>query len=101
MPRTLFPSGSSGGDQRQIPITLGTTTMSAPETPLLAGSPMENANSPEKSYMPHEYMSERHARTVLGRKTRIPVVGQTPPFASVAATTDMRSHVDSMEQHWK
>ncbi len=52
MPRTLLPTESSRGDQVQKPMTLGITTMIAPETPLLAGRPILKANSPEKSYMP-------------------------------------------------
>lgn len=39
MPRTLFPSLSKGGDQHIIPMTLGTTSRTAPETPDLAGRP--------------------------------------------------------------
>ena len=34
-----------------------------PDTPLLAGRPMENAHSPEKSYMPQEFMTVRISRT--------------------------------------
>lgn len=39
MPRMLFPSRSKGGDQHIIPITLGTTSRTAPEMPDLAGKP--------------------------------------------------------------
>ena len=45
-PRTELPSASSRGDQTHTPITPGTTSI-RPETPLLAGRPMVNANSPE------------------------------------------------------
>ena len=36
-----------GGDQRPIPITFGITITMQPDTPDFAGSPTENANSPE------------------------------------------------------
>lgn len=39
MPRMLFPRRSKGGDQHIIPITLGTTSRTAPEMPDLAGRP--------------------------------------------------------------
>ena len=63
------------------------TIMIAPSEPLLAGTPMANAHSPEKLYMPHELMRERQARTVDALKTRSPVVGQMPPLAKTAVTT--------------
>ncbi len=62
---------------------------------------MRNAHSPEKSYMPHEYIIDRTFCTVSGWKTRSPVSGQTPPLASVAATTETISAVSSIEQLWK
>src|SRR5687767_13040049 len=100
MPRTLLPNASRRGEYVQTPSTFGTTSINPPATPLFAGTPIENANSPEKSYIPHEYMSERQARTVDDRSTRSPEIGHTPPFASVAATTAMRSQLVSIEQHW-
>ena len=39
MPLTELPYMSSGGDQRQMPITFGTTSIIPPETPDLAGRP--------------------------------------------------------------
>ena len=39
IPLTLFPKGSSGGDQTIIPHTLGTTINIAPLTPDFAGKP--------------------------------------------------------------
>ena len=75
--------------------------MITPDTPLLAGSPTRNAHSPEKSYMPQEYMRDRHFWTPAALKTRSPVSGQTPPLASVEATTAIDSAVTSSEQHWK
>lgn len=39
IPRTLFPTLSSGGDQHITPMTLGTTSSIAPDTPDLAGKP--------------------------------------------------------------
>src|SRR5258708_709808 len=101
MPRTLLPCSSSGGDQTQKPITSGMTTMIPPPTPDFAGTPIKNANSPEKSYMPHECMSERQFLTVSIENTRSFVSGFTPPLASVAAATAIESHVISTEQHWK
>ena len=40
------------------------TSTTAPETPLFAGSPTRNANSPEKSYMPQLDINERQRWTV-------------------------------------
>jgi hypothetical protein len=40
------------------------------------------------THMPHEYMRDRQSRTVSRSKTRSPVTGQTPPLASVPASTD-------------
>lgn len=39
IPRTLFPTLSSGGDQHITPMMLGTTSSIAPDTPDLAGKP--------------------------------------------------------------
>lgn len=39
IPLALFPTLSSGGDQHITPMTLGTTSSMAPDTPDLAGSP--------------------------------------------------------------
>lgn len=39
IPRTLFPTLSSGGDQHMTPMTLGITSSIAPDTPDLAGKP--------------------------------------------------------------
>lgn len=38
-PLCVLPILSRGGDHRQIPIKLGTTTIIAPDTPDLAGKP--------------------------------------------------------------
>jgi hypothetical protein len=72
MPRTELPCSSSLDDQTQMPIRPGITTMSAPDTPLLAGRPIVNATSPEKS---SGRRTPNHgptagvvaARTVIGR----------------------------------
>src|SRR5215469_13867884 len=101
MARTEFPSASSRGDQTHRPMTWGTTTSSAPDTPLLAGSPMVKANSPEKSYRPHDDISDRQYCTVRAWNTRSPVVGQTPALASDAAATATAWAFVSIEQHWK
>ena len=53
---TLFPSLSRRGDHTHNPMTFGITTITHPETPLLAGRPIVKANSPLKSYIPHEYL---------------------------------------------
>ena len=89
MPRTEFPISSKGGDQRARPITPGMTSIMAPETPDLAGRPTVKANSPEKSYMPQEYIRDRQFLTVSLQKIWVPVRGQMPPFARVAATAAM------------
>src|SRR6516164_11433781 len=101
MPRTELPCSSSRGDHTQIPISPGTTSITAPDTPLLAGSPMVNANSPEKSYIPHEDISDRHDRTVPGANTGSSVSGHTPPLASDAAATASIGASTSIEQLWK
>lgn len=49
MPRTLFPSRSKGGDQHITPMTLGTTSRTAPETPDLAGKPTWTRGTNKKS----------------------------------------------------
>lgn len=51
MPRTLFPRRSSGGDQHIIPITLGTTSRTAPETPDLAGRPTWTTGEKEVAFV--------------------------------------------------
>uniref|UniRef100_A0A8W7PA68 Uncharacterized protein n=1 Tax=Anopheles coluzzii TaxID=1518534 RepID=A0A8W7PA68_ANOCL len=43
-PRQLLPSGSSGGDHMNMPITFGMTSITPPHTPDLAGRPTLNAN---------------------------------------------------------
>lgn len=42
IPRTEFPRASNGGEKVQSPRIPGTTTIIAPDTPLLAGSPTYN-----------------------------------------------------------
>src|SRR6516165_8534169 len=101
MPRTELPCSSSRGDQMQIPIRPGITSISAPETPLLAGRPIVNANSPEKSYIPHEDISDRQLCTVVAENTGSSVSGQTPALASEAAATASISASTSIEQLWK
>src|SRR5262245_12844008 len=101
IPRTELPRSSSRGDQTQMPITSGTTSINAPDTPLLAGSPMVNANSPEKSYIPQDDISDRQFCAVREVKTFSPVSGQTPALASDAAATANASEFNSIEQHWK
>lgn len=44
--KDIYPSGSSGGDHVNIPITFGMTTSIPPHTPDLAGTPTLNANCP-------------------------------------------------------
>jgi hypothetical protein len=46
-PLTLLPLALTGGLYRHSPITPGITTNITPDTPLLAGKPTLNANSPE------------------------------------------------------
>src|SRR5262249_28437073 len=101
MPRTELPSSSSRGDQTQMPIRPGMTSISAPDTPLLAGSPMVKANSPEKSYMPQEDISDRQLCTVPGVNTGSSVSGHPPALASEAAATASISASTSIEQDWK
>src|SRR5690348_16425088 len=99
MPRTELPCSSSRGDQMPMPISPGMTSITAPETPLLAGSPMVNANSPEKSYMPHEDIIDRQDCTVPGVNTGCSVSGHTPALASDPAATASICASTSIEQH--
>src|SRR5215469_11349592 len=101
MPRTELPSSSSRGDHTAMPISPGTTSMTAPDTPLLAGSPMVNANSPEKSYMPQDDIIDRQDCTAPGVNTASSVSGQTPALASDAAATACIWVSTSIEQAWK
>src|SRR5215472_17313 len=98
MPRTELPCSSNRGDHTHRPISPGMTSMIAPDTPLLAGSPMLNANSPEKSYMPHEDISDRHDCTVPGVNTGSSVSEQTPALASEAAAAASICASTSIEQ---
>ncbi len=43
---TLFPAVSRGGAKAAIPITPGITPIIPPPTPLFAGTPVENIQSP-------------------------------------------------------
>src|SRR5215469_6656221 len=101
MPRTELPCSSSRGDHTVMPISPGTTSITAPDTPLLAGSPIVNANSPEKSYMPQEDIIDRQDCTVPGANTGSSVSGHTPALASDAAATASICASTSIEQHWK
>src|SRR5258708_7017241 len=98
-PRTEFPNSSSRGLHDAIPHTPGMVMNSAPDTPDFAGSPTVKANSPEKSYMPQEAIRDRQFFTVSLLKPRSFVGGQTPPLASVAATTAICGAVTVIEQH--
>src|SRR5499427_7107229 len=98
MPRTELPCSSSRGDQTQMPIRPGITSISAPDTPLLAGSPIVNANSPEKSYMPQDDISDRQFCAVAGVNTGSSVSGHTPALASDAAATASICASTSIEQ---
>src|SRR3974377_1627161 len=101
MPRAAWPWSSSRGDHTATPISPGTPSMTPPDTPLLAGSPMLNANSPEKSYMPQEDISDRQDCTVPEVNTGSSVSGHTPALASDAATTESICESTSIEQLWK
>jgi hypothetical protein len=68
-----------------------------PLTPLLAGTPISNAHSPAKSYMPHVYMTLSTSRTRSRARTRSPVTGFTPPLASVAPIVARSRHVTVIE----
>ena len=89
MARTLLPTRFKRGDQTQMPIKPGTTTMTAPLTLDLAGSPIEYANSPLSSYMPQLNMADSVLRTTSTEKTRSRVTGCMPRLAKVAATAAM------------
>ncbi len=72
--------------------------MSPPETPLFAGTPTVNSQSPAESYMPQVAMTLKTARTVRSEATRTPVKGFTPPFARVAAMV-ARSRPSMVTEH--
>ncbi len=97
-PRTEFPEASSRGEKVANPIRLGTTTMTDPATPDLAGRPTSNVNRPALSYMPAACMTEMVLLTISAESTWRPLMGQTPPFASVAAAMDSIRAVISMLQ---
>src|SRR6516225_1414051 len=101
MPRTELPCSSSRGDQTAMPIRPGITSSTAPDTPLLAGRPMVKANSPEKSYMPQEDISDRQLWTVPAENTGSSVSGQTLALASDAAAMASISASTSIEHDWK
>jgi hypothetical protein len=79
----------------------GTTKIIAPLTPLFAGRPTSRQNWPEDSYIPHVSISERQLRTVELAKILSCVVGQTPPFASVAAASAISTQFISREHALK
>ena len=56
-----------------------------PPTPLLAGMPTALTQSPAASYMPHVTITDSVRLTTAASVTRRPVIGLTPPRASVAA----------------
>jgi hypothetical protein len=78
-----------------------TKTRSAPVRVIAGVGPMVNVNSPEKSYMPQEDISDRQFCTVAGVNTGSSVSGHTPALASDAAATASMSASTSMEQDWK
>ena len=100
-PLTLLPNSSKFGDQTHMPITFGITIIIAPETPDFAGKPILKAYSPEKSYIPQEFINDKQFLTVEELKTFLPVSGFTPPFAKVAAALAIDGDLTSIEQHWK
>ena len=97
MPRTVLPSASRRGEKTPIPSLPGSTAKIPPETPLLAGRPTETSHSPAKSYIPHDAITLRTSRTTSSPTARSPVIGFTPPFASVAAITARSRHSTEIE----
>jgi len=59
----------------------------SPLTPDLAGKPILNIHSPEKSYIPQLNIIERQLRTSAALKIFSFVSGFVPPLAKVAAIT--------------
>jgi hypothetical protein len=53
------------------------------------------ANFPENSSIPQENKTDKTSATASPFRTLSPVIGHTPPFARVDATTDRTSHVVS------
>ena len=86
-PRLLLPCLSSRGENTAMPTCPGSTPMSPPATPLLAGMPTVVSQSPAASYMPHVAMTLSTWRVTAGSSTRVP--SAVIPFA--ASTDAMRA----------
>ena len=99
-PRTLLPCSSSGGAKVARPACPGSAPMMPPPTPLLAGMPTEETQSPAESYMPQVSMTDMTWRTWAPVKTCLPVTGCTPPLARVAAMS-ARSRAVTSTAHWR
>jgi hypothetical protein len=69
-----------------------------PPTPDLAGSPTLYDHSPEKSYIPQDFIRLIEAFTYLFYKISTPVMGFVPPLAIVAAMIAIFQAVTSREQ---
>lgn len=77
------------------------TTKIEPDTPLLAGNPIVQAHSPEKSYMPHERRSWTQFFTTSLLINGFLVMGHRPPVAKVPAMMAIDLQVTCNEQTWK
>lgn len=77
------------------------TTSTDPATPDLAGSSTSRVNASAVSSMPADCITERVFLTLSVLSSCWPVIGQTTPLASVAATTDSLRAVLSMLQDEK
>src|SRR4029077_20249491 len=99
-PRTLLPLASSSGEYVPIPSCPGSTATMPPPTPLLAGMPTALTQSPAASYMPHVTITDSVRFTTAAVVTRLPVMGLTPPRASVAPIL-ARSVDVTLNEHWR
>ena len=96
-PRTLLPAASSGGEKVARPPLPGETVTMPPLTPLLPGIPISYSQSPDSSYRPAVAITASTRRHTPAAMTRSPVIGFTPPLASVAAITARSWTVTSRE----
>ena len=79
----------------------GTTIITLPDTPLLAGNPTWSENLPESLYIPLCPITDSTRPAVACENTRSPEYGATPPFARVAPAAASRCASTSSEQTLK
>src|SRR5690606_30042586 len=73
--RTELPALSSRGENAPAAPLPGATATMPPETPDLAGIPISNSHSPERSYSPDAATTASVSRHTSAETTRRPVTG--------------------------